>query len=347
MSPIMPGIPPSWPIFAEGVTLDDAREAIDAAQLGDGLPLIPPTLARIRAMLAGVADPPRALGVVAPMMGILTPASVAYCCVIAGGRPEEFPVVLTALKACLEPAFNLLGIQTTTGTAAVAVIVHGPIRERLGVNGGGNCLGPGNRANASIGRAFNLALKGIGGALPGIGDMATMGQPGKYVFCFAEGETSNAYPSLHVRRGLAEDTDAVTVLAVGGTMEVLPEGEQDSAESLLVPLVAAMVWGRYAAQSSQGGPQPEQFLLLPPEVANQLARSGHDVPGFQAAAFALARDASTWNLRSPGGEQRSVVSPALASLPEHIHPVVTGGVGIKMTVLPGWAGGSRSVTRAI
>ena len=336
-----------WPVVDETTAWEAAQKLLTEAELSDGLPLVPPTRKRLEAMVAGISNRAESLGMMPPMFGDLTPEAVAYQCVIAGALPAELPVVLAAAQAILEPDFNLLGIATTTGSAAVALCVHGPIARKLGLNALTNCIGPGTRANACIGRALQLCLRNIGGARSETGDMATMGQPGKYGFCFAEGAASVAYPSLHVRRGFPVDSDAVTVLAVGGTMEVLPEGEQDSAESLLVPLVAAMVWGRFAAQSSQGGAQPEQFLLLPPEVAEQLARFGQDVFGFQDAAFTLARDAAAWDLRLPDGGRCSVEAPMLATLPAHIHPVVTGGVGIKMTVLPGWAGGSRSVTRAI
>ena len=103
--------------------------------------------------------------------------------------------MLTAAEATLEPDFNLLGIATTTGTACVALCVHGPIARQLDVNAGTNCLGPGNRANASIGRALQLCIRNIGGARSDTGDMATMGQPGKYTLCFAE-RNDGPFPTL-------------------------------------------------------------------------------------------------------------------------------------------------------
>src|SRR4029453_13930284 len=98
----------------------------------------------------------------------------------------ELPVVLAAAKAILEPDFNLLGIATTTGTACVALCLDGPLAPKAHTHPGHNCPGPGNRANASIGRALQLCIRNIGGARAEVGDMASMGQPGKYTFCFAE-----------------------------------------------------------------------------------------------------------------------------------------------------------------
>ncbi len=315
------------PLFAETASWEDAQQRLETLGLGDGLPLVPPTARRITQMLAGVAAPEQSYGLVPPLFGDLTAAAAAYQCVLAGSLPAELPVVLTAVAACLEPQFNLLGIQTTTGTPTVAVIVHGPIVRALGMNAGANCLGPGNRANACIGRAVRLALTNIGGARPGIGDMATMGQPGKYTFCFAEGEDA-AWPPLHVRRGFAPEQSATTVLGVSGTMEVLPVGGEAKPQAIFGPVVAAMrgVW----TASSAGRPRPggEQFVLVPPELAQLTTKAGWTLPDVQNHLF----EAGT--TQGFGG----------ACTAAGIQPVVTGGAGIKMTYLPLWSGGTLSVT---
>ncbi len=115
------------PIFPETVAWDEAQAALDALELGDGLPLVPPTLSRFDAMVSGRGPTGRSFGHVLPLMGELTLEAVAYNCILAGCRPEELPVVLTAVEAALEDRFNLLGVLSTTGTATVAVCVHGPV----------------------------------------------------------------------------------------------------------------------------------------------------------------------------------------------------------------------------
>src|SRR6185312_8383822 len=224
---------------------EEAQQKLEAVGLGDGLPLVPPTARRMERMLAEVVEPERSYGPVPPLFGDLTAAAIAYQCVLAGCLPAELPIVLTAVAACLAPEFNLLGIQTTTGTPTVAVIVHGSAARALGVNGGSNCLGPGNRANACIGRAVRLALTNIGGARPGVGDMATMGQPGKYTFCFAECDNASL-PSLPARRGFADGQGAVTVLGVSGTMEVLPLGGEATPQGALRPFAVAALGAEQA-----------------------------------------------------------------------------------------------------
>lgn len=314
------------PLFDEATPWEEAQERLASLDLGDGLPLVVPTERRLARMLAGVAEPNRPLGDMPPLFGTLSAASVAYQCVLAGCVPDELPVVLTAAIACLEPAFNLLGIQTTTGTPAVAVLAHGPIVATLGMNAGTNCLGPGNRANACIGRALRLVLMNIGGGRPGIGDMATMGQPGKYTFCFAEG-SAPPWPPLPVRCGLPNGASAVTVLGVSGTMEVLPLAGESTPEAVIAPMVGAMRGAAEAASAGRAREPGELVFLVPPEVAGYFADAGWTLRDCQDALFRAA--------------------PGLARDPADIHPVLTGGAGVKMTYLPLWAGGTRSVTRAL
>jgi hypothetical protein len=155
----------------------------------DGLPLVPPTVARVDAMLAATKrDRNEIVAHIAPGFGAATVERIAINAVMAGCRPEYLPVLLAAVEAVADEKFNLQGIQATTNSAAPWIIVNGPLAATLGINAGLNCLGQGNRANATLGRALRLVLQNIGGALPGQMDRATHGQPGKYTFCCAENE---------------------------------------------------------------------------------------------------------------------------------------------------------------
>lgn len=327
------------PVFPETVRWEDAQAALAAHELDDGLPMVPPSRRRLDEMLDGVADPAQSCGLVPPLFGDLTVQAVAYNCVLAGCHPPELPVVLTAVEACLEPHFNLLGVLTTTGTPAIVTIVHGPLAQTLAMNAGTNCLGPGNRANAAMGRAVALVMRNVGGARAITGDMATMGQPGKYTFCFAESD-AGLIPSLSERRGFDVKADAVTVLAVSGTMEVLPTGDGDTPEAILKAMAAAMTAGGAVASAGRHREPGEQFFLLPPELDEKIRNHGWDLARVQDYLFA-AGDVSMPEIAS-----FSRMRPA-ARCPEDIHAIVTGGAGVKMTYLPLWAGGSLSVTRAV
>jgi hypothetical protein len=317
-----------WPVVGEQTGWETAQQILTEAELSDGLPLVPPTQRRLEAMVAGIADRAQSRGMLPPMFGELTPEAVAYQCVIAGAMPRELPVVMAAAEAILEPDFNILGIATTTGTACVALCVHGPLARSLGVNAGTNCLGPGNRANAGIGRALQLVIRNIGGARSDTGDMATMGQPGKYSFCFAE-RNDGPFPTLPARRGLGDDASAITVMGVSGTGEVLPgDGEGATPEAILSPIVTAMKAGLVMSSMSRKNERGEQVFLLPLEMADKILRhDGWDLSRVQRYVF----------------EQGDGVARA----PDAIHPIVTGGAGYKMTYLPIWGGGSQTVTRAL
>lgn len=117
---------------------------------GDGLPLVPATEENVKKMLTGTSRSPEELiGIFEPGLGAATIEKIAINALIAGCRPDYFPVVLAAVEAIAEPKFNLKGIQTTTGNVAPLVIVNGPIANELNINSGTGCLGPGWQANAS------------------------------------------------------------------------------------------------------------------------------------------------------------------------------------------------------
>src|SRR6202795_4603694 len=201
--------------------LEIAQEELAAAGLTDGLPVVPPTPARVEQMLKQHGyDPDEVVTALPPAFGAATWKSIAINAVMAGCRPEYLPVVGAAVEALAADEFNLIGVATTTGSATPLVIVNGPIVREIGMNAETNALGPGNRAHATIGRAVHLVLQNIGGAKPGETDMATLGQPGKYTFCFAENEAASPWLPLHVERGFPAAASVVTVVGAAGIVEV-------------------------------------------------------------------------------------------------------------------------------
>ena len=336
------------PLVAEDADASGVLDDLLAAGHGDGLPVVPPTAARLSSMLAGIRAPDTVLGSVPPLFGELTVRAAAWYAVLAGCRPVQLPVVVAACRAALDDAFNLLGIATTTGAPAVAVLVHGPVAARAGMSSGAGGLGTGNRANACVGRAVSLALAGIGGATAGLTDMATIGSPAKYTCCTAE-VLDGPRPSLPARRGLA-DVDAVTVVGVGSVVEVLPaEGYRD-VPGVLAPAAAAMAGMALAAGDPRRARLGEQFLLMPPELATFSADRGWDAE--RMAGFLFERGSA--RLRSGAADTAWAGVPAgavadlsVAASAADVHVVVTGGAGVKMHLLPGWMGGTRSVTAAV
>jgi hypothetical protein len=302
-------------------TLDfeTANERMAETGLSDGLPLVPPAPERVAAMLSGWRAQADALLDFQLMPSFVRPSlwDIGANAVMAGCRREQLPVIVAALWAMCDEAYNLLGVQATTGSAAPVIVVHGPIAARVGVHGGENCFGPGHRANACIGRAVSLVLRNVGGAIPGVGDMATLGQPGKYTWCFAENDAASPFPPFHAGRGFQAGADAVTVFAASGSSEVVLTGS--SAEDYAACLGHAVRGHRREGQV---------MVVLPPEAARLYFAAGWDAERWRRAIFDY----------QPEGE--GVASP------ESLLLVVAGGVGIKAALIPGW-GTSRAVTRPV
>lgn len=206
------------------VAWSDVVEAIETCyELGwtDGLPVVPPTVERVEAFLSTVQRAPNeVLGMLPERRREITVGKVAANAVMAGCRPEYFPVVLAATEAMLDPAFNLIGPSSSQGSAAILVIVNGPLVQELDINCRHNLFGPGNRANATIGRAVRLILMNACASIPGLFDRSALGEPAKYTFCIGENETETHWEPLHVERGLAREQSAVTVFACWSPRQV-------------------------------------------------------------------------------------------------------------------------------
>ena len=140
---------------------------------------------------------------VAPRWGALTREVLAINMVMAGCRPEYAPIVRAAMLALTDRAFNLNGVQATTHVASPLIIVNGPLAREVGMNGGANAFGSGNRANATIGRAVRLFMLNVGGGWPPDFDKSTLGHPGKYTYCVAENEADSPFAPYHVEHGLS------------------------------------------------------------------------------------------------------------------------------------------------
>jgi hypothetical protein len=189
----------------------------DAFERGwtDGLPVVPPTLEKVEAFLATTdLAPETVLGTVPTREVTVTAEHAAINAVMAGCKPEYFPVVVAAVQAHLDWYGNCHSTTGTLSGAAHAVIVNGPVRNEIGIASGAACLGPGFRANATIGRALRLVIRNVCRAVPGFLDRATFSWPLRYSFCFGENEEASDWTPLHVQRGYAADQSTATVHSI-------------------------------------------------------------------------------------------------------------------------------------
>ena len=295
----------------------------------DGLPLIPPTEAAVARFVAAAGRVDNATyQPISPRQVVPTLKSLAANAVMAGCKPEYFPVVLAGLRAVLNPDYNLHGTLATTHPCAQLMVVSGPIRRELDINCGTNCLGQGRRANATIGRALQLVLLNIGGAKPGDMDRATQGTPAKYAYCFGENEEESPWEPYHVRRGFAAGDSVVTALAAEA-----PHNINDHASTSGEGLVMTIAGTMSQAGSNTVYLRGPCFVVIGPEHAQTLHRDGWTPKSIQDALYERSRVAvsriSRENQESWAGQGRHPIDGHyyLGRTPDDLHIVVAGGAG--------------------
>ncbi|WP_040340004.1 thioredoxin family protein [Candidatus Blastococcus massiliensis] len=330
--------------------LEDEHEAMHDRGWTDGLPVVPPTPERVLRMLRGTTrDPQEVVAVVPPDLVECTVEKVAVNAVMAGCLPEHLPVVLAALEAACTDEFALHGLLATTYFSGPVVVVNGPIARRIGMNSGVNALGQGNRANATIGRALQLVVRNVGGGRPGEIDRATLGNPGKFTFCFAEREEGSPFAPLAADRGVSGD--AVTLFAGAGVQPVVDQLSR-TPESLARSFAACL--------RVNGHPKlPMAFdavLVVSPEHGRVFREAGWDRARLVAELEALLTLPSDDLLQGVGGISEGIAERlAGIELPKFrpgglLVAHAGGDAGLFSAIIGGWvsgATGSVPVTREV
>ena len=317
----------------------------------DGLPIVPPTETRVREFLEHTArDAREVVGVLPPRQGEATIERIAVNAVMAGCRPEYFPVVLAAIEALADPKFNLDSVQATTHPVATLLVVNGPIARTLGIQAGYNAFGQGFRANVTIGRAVRLVLMNVGGGLPGSGDRATQGSPAKIAYCVAENEAESPWEPLHVEAGLSRDSSTVTVFGAEG-----PHNIQDhySNTALGVLLTVAGAMGQAGSNNLLGRGWP--LLSLGPEHAATIAKEGYTKQRvkeflYEHARYPLKRlglEYQRQQIERWGVKDAPDTMVPIVRRPEDISIIVAGGAGKHSCWQPTFGDGTHWTRRAI
>ena len=317
----------------------------------DGLPIVPPTETRVLEFLEHTArDAREVVGVLPPRQGEATIERIAVNAVMAGCRPEYFPVVLAAIEALADPKFNLDSVQATTHPVATLLVVNGPIARTLGIQAGYNAFGQGFRANVTIGRAVRLVLMNVGGGLPGSGDRATQGSPAKIAYCVAENEAESPWEPLHVEAGLSRDSSTVTVFGAEG-----PHNIQDhySNTALGVLLTVAGAMGQAGSNNLLGRGWP--LLSLGPEHAATIAKEGYTKQRvkeflYEHARYPLKRlglEYQRQQIERWGVKDAPDTMVPIVRRPEDISIIVAGGAGKHSCWQPTFGDGTHWTRRAI
>ena len=256
----------------EAIEFSDTVEIIEECYRrgwSDGLPVVPPVEYKVREMLelSGLTGEEEILSL-DMRRRVLTAENAAANAVMAGCLPEYFPVLTTALRTLDEEKNFVNMAASSTSSPAILMIVNGPIRHTLEMNSRDGIFGPGNRANACLGRAVRLCFMNGFEARPGVLDRGTLGNPSKYTLTFAENEEDSPWEPLHVSRGFEAGDSCVTVAvaynpitvsnAYGHTGEVILASVADTLKSACLawrfPAQWALVFGpEHAITLNEGG----------------------------------------------------------------------------------------------
>jgi hypothetical protein len=317
---------------------------------GDGLPLVPPTEALVREMVAASGRfPDELLGELPPRRGRATVEKVAINAVMAGAPVAAMPLICSAIEAMADPSFNLFALNTTTSCVVPAVIVNGPSRDALGIPYGPGCFGGVAGPAPAIGRAIRLVMRNVAGQLVGISSKSVFGQPGRVTgIVVGEWEERSPWAPLAARRGV--DGDAITVHAATGTFDVADISADNAADllqvigmSLAVPATNAMIGPYHGA---------EVMLALGPPWAERIAAEIPDLGEvqrllWQHAAVPISRWPSTH--RQAAESNRRVDDAGMVHLverPDDLLLIVCGGLGNLHGLALHTFGPTKAVTRA-
>jgi len=318
----------------------------------DGFPVVTPTEKRIARMLTGTArDHNDVIGSIPPAMEIATVRSVAVHALMAGCRPEYLPVVIAATELMLRDEFNVNGVQGTMHGVAPMMIVNGPYAADIGIHGGNGCMGPGFRANATIGRAIRLILMNLGAGIPGVSSMTIFGMPSRFTYCLTENMEDHPWESLSVSKGYSGDENVITMAMVES-----PRFCFDDVSDEPIRLMNGIADTMVAMGSWNMHTRSDMVVAMGPQHAAICANSGMSRADVHSRLCEMA-GRKVRDLKNGGNWRREralafpievdpdnddFFIPAIKN-PEDLQLIVAGGWGPCTAVCHGWSGGSRAV----
>lgn len=253
---------------------------------GDGLPLVPPTDARVRAFLArNDRYPDEVVAVIPPSQVECTVEKIAINAVMAGAPPESLELLIAAIASIADPDFELYGVNTTTAPVYPAFVVNGPIRDALAIPYSYGCLGGVSSKVAAMGRAIRLLMRNVAGQVPGISSQTTFGSPGRVAgIVTGEWEERSPWAPLAERRGVKGN--AVTSFGAMGTMNVIDTTSHKAREFL--EMIGKSV--AYPGCNCFSGAVPfgEMMIALNPICAEIVGREMPNVEDVQECLWRFA-----------------------------------------------------------
>lgn len=331
-----------------GDLVEEALSEFEARDIGDGLPVIPPTDARLQAMLEyRTRDPGYVFAEnIGPAAADITVRDVALGAVMAGCEPTYFPVVLTAFEAITDDRFNFLQSVTTSNPSGNLLVVSGPVADELGIHGGQGCLGPGFRQNATIGRAINLVLINTCRAIPGKADLDCLASPVEFTYCFAEEPDNAPWPTINQAH---HDESVTTVYALKGES---PTNVLDFLSNTPEGLLTGIVDASSHLGSNNSYITGPLLVILVPDHAKLLATHDWDKQDIREYIHEHARmnaddlaDRGINPVRPAGFDQLENIP--VTREPHDIEVVVAGGPGGHSAIVRPWAMYSDAIVKPI
>ena len=321
-------MPASAQISLEADSVDDLllRAYEHAYEHGwtDGLPIIPATPSKVAEFVAASGRKhDELIGKIPPRNGAATTDIIAINAIMAGCRPEYMPVIIAAIEGLTDPHFSLELMQVTTNPMCPLLIINGPIRKKLEINYGIGCLGPGWRANSTIGRAVRLVLNNVGGALPGVYSKSSFSSPLRYSYLCGENEEENPWTPFHVDRGFAPDQSTVTVFRAANYHNI-SGGEGRDADEILRHIASNM--------PPMFGAGDGAMLMLGVNHTRSLHEAGLTKRDIQKRLWEFARFPVSFFAQSYVEAEREAGRGDAATLwrcntPDEMYVIVAGGPG--------------------
>jgi hypothetical protein len=331
-----------------GGDMEAVMDLFDRLHLGDGLPIIPPTPRRLRAMLAYAAMKPDAVLAreIGPTGKDITVRDVAVGAIMAGCKPNALPILVSAFQAMGDPRYNFLQSVTTSHPGGNLVLVSGPLAQEAGLYGGPGCLGPGFAANATIGRAVNLVIINVCRSVPGVSDLDCLASQAEFTYCFAEDPHLSPWPTINAER-FDKKTTSVYVLKAEPPHDIIDFLSQTAGDLLDTIVDCATTLG-----SNNAYIPGNLVLVITPDHAKLLAREGWTKDKIRRAIHERAHH------EAPMVRNRGLVPVRPADFtdrhpvpvtrgPEDVEIVVAGNRGGHSAIILPWALHSEAIVRPV
>ena len=312
-----PGEPSSLDVVVRG-TIDEVHAEFVARGWSDGLPIVPPTRARVEAFLAPSGhDPWKVLGTIRPSGRDVTVWSIAVNGVMAGCRADDLPVLLALAEVLLDPGYGVEHSGNTTGADA-QIILDGPIVDDLGFNHGQGALRDGSPRNTTVGRWLRLFQRNVCGFTAGEHDKATFGNSARVVLAEDMGALADVgWAPLSADFGHGPGDDVVTVgrvnsgSIIGSVYGATPDAILPYLADGLVRVTGWDLTHVYGLGQAHYRP----LLVLSPVLARVFGRAGWSKDDVRRALFDQAR-LPAWKFEALIGEWSNLTAgrPRLVDL---------------------------------